>query len=185
MGYPSDILSTRAVIRPGKYVVIPPEGLVNNVIPGIEKSRVSIVASPKYGASFVQYLLEVEPDGGTSRPFGDEEGIEVFFYVIEGEGVLSAGGEEHAAAAGSFLYAPPGVGLCFANGLSPVAGKYGWPAGIVAGAMHYLLVTSVPNLHGGFCLYNGGFTAALVCILLVPQLESFARTREEKLKTKA
>ena len=30
MGYPSDILSTRAVIRPGKYVVIPPEGLVNN-----------------------------------------------------------------------------------------------------------------------------------------------------------
>ena len=77
------------------------------------------------------------------------------------------------------------VGLCFANGLSPVAGKYGWPAGIVAGAMHYLLVTSVPNLHGGFCLYNGGFTAALVCILLVPQLECFARTREEKLKTKA
>ena len=115
MGYPSDVLSTRAVIRPGKYVVIPPEGLVNNVIPGIEKSRVSIVASPKYGASFVQYLLEVEPDGGTSRPSGDEEGIEVFFYVIEGEGVLSAGGEEHAAAAGSFLYAPPGVGLCFAN----------------------------------------------------------------------
>ena len=45
MGYPSDILSTRAVIRPGKYVVIPPEGLVNNVIPGIENCRVSIVAS--------------------------------------------------------------------------------------------------------------------------------------------
>lgn len=44
MGYPSDILSTRAVIRPGKYVVIPPEGLVNNVIPGIENCRVSIVA---------------------------------------------------------------------------------------------------------------------------------------------
>lgn len=39
MGYPSDILSTRAVIRPGKYVVIPPEGLVNNVIPGIENCR--------------------------------------------------------------------------------------------------------------------------------------------------
>lgn len=77
------------------------------------------------------------------------------------------------------------VGLCYANGLSPVAGKYGWPYGILAGALHYFLVTSVPALHGGFCLYNGGFTAALVCILLVPQLESFARTREEKLKTKA
>ena len=77
MGYPSDILSTRAVIRPGKYVVIPPEGLVNNVIPGIENCRVSIVASPKYGASFVQYLITAQPGGGTSRPFGREEGIEV------------------------------------------------------------------------------------------------------------
>ena len=83
MGYPSDILSTRAVIRPGKYVVIPPEGLVNNVIPGIENCRVSIVASPKYGASFVQYLITAQPGGGTSRPFGREEGIEVFFYVLE------------------------------------------------------------------------------------------------------
>ena len=86
MGYPSDILSTRAVIRPGKYVVIPPEGLVNNVIPGIENCRVSIVASPKYGASFVQYLITAQPGGGTSRPFGREEGIEVFFYVQEGTG---------------------------------------------------------------------------------------------------
>ena len=95
MGYPSDILSTRAVIRPGKYVVIPPEGLVNNVIPGIENCRVSIVASPKYGASFVQYLITAQPGGGTSRPFGREEGIEVFFYVLEGTGTVRAGGEEH------------------------------------------------------------------------------------------
>ena len=43
------------------------------------------------------------------------------------------------------------VGLCFANGLSPISGKYGWPFGILAGALHYCLVTSVPLLHGGFC----------------------------------
>ena len=95
MGYPSDILSTRAVIRPGKYVVIPPEGLVNNVIPGIENCRVSIVASPKYGASFVQYLITAQPGGGTSRPFGREEGIEVFFYVLEGTGTVRAGGNRY------------------------------------------------------------------------------------------
>ena len=76
------------------------------------------------------------------------------------------------------------VGLCYANGLSPVSGKYGWPYGMVAGGMHYLLVTSVPTLHGGFCLYNGGFTAALICILLVPQLECFAKTKEQRLKSK-
>lgn len=63
------------------------------------------------------------------------------------------------------------VGLCYANGLSPISDKYGWKYGILAAAMHYLLVTSVPSLHGGYCLYNGGFTAALVCVLLVPQLE--------------
>ena len=78
------------------------------------------------------------------------------------------------------------VGLCYANGLSPIADKYGWRYGFVAAVMHYLLVTSVPNLHGGFCLYNGGFTAALICLILVPELERFAKTKDERkaLKTK-
>ena len=78
------------------------------------------------------------------------------------------------------------VGLCYANGLSPIADKYGWKYGFVAAIMHYLLVTSVPNLHGGFCLYNGGFTAALICIILIPELERFAKTKDERkaLKTK-
>ncbi len=72
------------------------------------------------------------------------------------------------------------VGLCYANGLSPIADKYGWRYGFVAAVMHYLLVTSVPALHGGFCLYNGGFTAALICLILVPELERFFRTKEER-----
>ena len=75
------------------------------------------------------------------------------------------------------------VGLCYANGLSPICDKYGWPFGILAGVMHYLLVTSVPNLHGGFCLYNGGFTAALICLILVPQLERFAHEKRLTSKT--
>ena len=77
------------------------------------------------------------------------------------------------------------VGLCFANGLSPIADKYGWRYGFIAAVMHYLLVTSVPTLHGGFCLYNGGFTAALICIILVPELERFARTKDERKARKA
>ena len=77
------------------------------------------------------------------------------------------------------------VGLCYANGLSPIADKYGWPFGILAGAMHYVLVTSVPALHGGYCLYNGGFTAALICIILVPELEKFSRTKDERKLRKA
>lgn len=76
------------------------------------------------------------------------------------------------------------VGLCYANGLSPVSSKYGWQFGALAGAMHYMLVTSVPNLHGGFCLYNGGFTAALICVLLIPQLERFTKTKQERRELK-
>ena len=72
------------------------------------------------------------------------------------------------------------VGLCYANGLSPISDKYGWQYGLLAGVMHYVLVTSVPTLHGGYCLYNGGFTAALICIILVPQLEKFSKTKEER-----
>ncbi len=54
MAYPEGLLKTRAVIRPGEYAVIPPEGRVRNVIPGIEGCTMSIIASPKLGASFVQ-----------------------------------------------------------------------------------------------------------------------------------
>jgi hypothetical protein len=72
------------------------------------------------------------------------------------------------------------VGLCYANGLSPIADKYGWRYGFIAAVLHYLLVTSVPKLHGGFCLYNGGFTAALICLIFVPELERFFKTKEER-----
>ena len=72
------------------------------------------------------------------------------------------------------------IGLCYANGLSPITGKYGWGYGMLAAGLHYLLVTAVPDMHGGFCLYNGGFTAALICLLFVPQLERFCRTKEER-----
>jgi hypothetical protein len=77
------------------------------------------------------------------------------------------------------------VGLCYANGLSPISDKYGWRYGTLAAIMHYILVTSVPNMHGGFCLYNGGFTAALICLILVPELERFTRTKDERKALKA
>lgn len=72
------------------------------------------------------------------------------------------------------------IGLCFANCMSPIAGKYGFFHAMVAAFMHYLLVWQVPALHGGFLLYNGGFTSGLVCIILVPIFEHFFRTKEEK-----
>jgi len=72
------------------------------------------------------------------------------------------------------------IGMCYANGMSPISGKYGWLAGVVAGMLHHILVTCVPDLHGGYLLYNGGFTACLVAILYIPVLERFCKTKEER-----
>lgn len=72
------------------------------------------------------------------------------------------------------------VGMCFASGLAPIAGKFGFWAAVAAGAMHAIMVTTVPLWHGGFCLYNGGFTAGIVAFLLVPVLEDSRRKKEER-----
>ena len=77
------------------------------------------------------------------------------------------------------------VGLCFATALSPISGKYGWGAGVLAGAAYYLLVTCVPDLHGGFCLYNGGFTAGFICMIFLPVLEGLCRTIDDRRAAKA
>ncbi len=71
------------------------------------------------------------------------------------------------------------VGMCFASGLAPVSGRYGFFAGVIAGMMHAFLVTSVPLLHGGFWLYNGGFTAGIVAFLIAPVLETYAKVKNE------
>lgn len=77
------------------------------------------------------------------------------------------------------------VGLCYANGLSPIGDKYGWRYGVVAAMMHFCMVTTVPELHGSMCLYNGGFTAALVCLLMVPGLEKNFKTKLERRAARA
>lgn len=70
------------------------------------------------------------------------------------------------------------VGMCFASGLAPVSGKFGFWGGVIAGALHATMVMSVPLWHGGFCLYNGGFTCGVVAFLLIPVFECFAKPKE-------
>jgi hypothetical protein len=72
------------------------------------------------------------------------------------------------------------VGFCFATSLAPIAGIYGVLPGIIAGALHCAVVGNVSIIHGGFNLYNGGFTSGLVCLVLVPILENFFKTKEER-----
>ena len=72
------------------------------------------------------------------------------------------------------------VGLCFASGLAPISGKFGFWPGVIAGALHAIIVTSVPLWHGGFCLYNGGFTCGIVAFVVVPVLEWYGKKMKEE-----
>ena len=115
MGYRKDLLATRAEIHPGLWAVIPPDGLVNNVIPYIKDCKVSIVASPKMGASFVQYVVEAGPEGRTTDLFGKLAHEESFLYIVEGQVLVTVDGTEYEMTAGGYAYAPAGVGIAFTN----------------------------------------------------------------------
>ena len=72
------------------------------------------------------------------------------------------------------------VGLCYANGLSLLSDHYGWFWGMVAAMLHYCMVTTTPLVHGGMCLYNGGFTTGLVCLLMIPTLEKMVDAKLDR-----
>ena len=113
MSYPEHPLSTRAIVKPGLWAVLPEGGLVNNVIPAIKGCRVSIVASPKMGASFVQYIITAQNDGHTEAPLASEEGVESFIYVVSGSTKVKAGDHAYDLTAGGYLFAPAEYGIDF------------------------------------------------------------------------
>lgn len=67
----------------------------------------------------------------------------------------------------------PGVLLAclLCTGLAPIAGQFGWYWGVAAGFLHMTIVQNTALLHGGMNLYNNGFAAGLVCVLLIPIIE--------------
>lgn len=119
MSYPIGPLKNRSVYEPHKYAIITPEGRVNNVVPGIKGCELSILASPKLGANFVQLVGKVSAEGKTTFPYAKEEGVESLIYVIDGEGSLEVTVDDttETLVAGGYMYAPPAKGISFkANG---------------------------------------------------------------------
>jgi hypothetical protein len=70
-------------------------------------------------------------------------------------------------------------GVAFATGMSPIVGRYGKRAGVAAGFMCASMCTATSALHGGLVLYNGGLTAGLTTLILLPILEHYA-TKEPR-----
>lgn len=79
-------------------------------------------------------------------------------------------------------FTSPGVLLAslLCTGLAPIAGRFGWHWGIAAGFIHMCVVQHTSGLQGGMNLYNNGFTAGLVCVLLVPIIEGLMPEPEEE-----
>ncbi|MBQ8231326.1 MAG: DUF1576 domain-containing protein [Lachnospiraceae bacterium] len=76
----------------------------------------------------------------------------------------------------------PGILLAamFAVGLSPIAGQFGVIPGIFAGFLHSAIVMCTSSMYGGLNLYNNGFSAGWVAIIMIPVLESFMKHFETR-----
>ncbi len=69
----------------------------------------------------------------------------------------------------SFKAHEPGplLAALFSSALAPVAGELGVLAGLLAGFLHLFVVMSVGFFHGGLNLYNNGFAAGFVAVIVV------------------
>ena len=54
----------------------------------------------------------------------------------------------------------------FGTALAPIGGQFGWIFGVMAGFLHTCVVMAVGPLCGGFNLYNNGFSAGLVALIM-------------------
>lgn len=79
-----------------------------------------------------------------------------------------------------YSYDSPGIQIAslFVVGVSPIAGQFGVSVGIVAGILHTAIVMCTSQMYSGLNLYNNGFSAGWVAIVMLPVLESFEKQPE-------
>lgn len=124
----TDLLTGRAVFKDA-YAVIPKgtmSDIVTSFIPHWEKTRAWVLARPLSGfaETFSQYIMEVRPGGGSSKPEADPDAQGVLF-VVEGEFTLLLDGSSHSMAPGGYAYIPPSSNWAVENNSSDVA-KFHW-----------------------------------------------------------
>lgn len=68
-----------------------------------------------------------------------------------------------------WTHAEPGplLAALFCTTLAPLAGKFGFWAGLIAGALHLPMVMHVGSVHGFMNLYNNGFAGGLAMLIIV------------------
>ncbi|MEY4695648.1 MAG: hypothetical protein RIT14_76 [Pseudomonadota bacterium] len=108
----TQIMTGRAVFS-NSYAVIPRgvfSDIVTSFLPGWDKTRLWLIARPMSGFSetFSQYVMEVQPGGGSDAPDA-ETGAEHVIFVTDGLVTLTIDGQGHELDAGGYAYIPAGA----------------------------------------------------------------------------
>jgi (S)-ureidoglycine aminohydrolase len=129
-GHPgqSELTTDRAVFTEA-YAVLPRgtmRDIVTSNLPFWEQTRLWVIARPLSGfaETFSQYIVEVQPGGGSERPELDA-GAEGVLFVVEGDLTLTIAGQAHAIAPGGYAFLPPGCDWTLRNTGTGVA-RFHW-----------------------------------------------------------
>ena len=100
--------------------------IVTSFLPFWTGTRLWVIARPLTGfaETFSQYIMEVQPGGGSDRPESDAEAQSVLF-VVEGSARLVVAGKTYDMVPGGYAYLPPGAQWTLHNAGSEVL-RFHW-----------------------------------------------------------
>lgn len=129
-GHPDQhtLLTDRAVFTEA-YAVIPKgtmRDIVTSFLPFWTQTRLWVLSRPLSGfaETFSQYIMEVQPGGGSDRPETDgcAQGV---LFVVEGGFTLTIEGKSHEMSEGGYAYLPAGAQWTLRNDSGAVT-RFHW-----------------------------------------------------------
>jgi (S)-ureidoglycine aminohydrolase len=132
---PSAGLPAQSALHTGRavfteaYAVIP-HGVMRDIVtsyfPHWTETRAWVIARPMTGfaETFSQYIMEVLPGGGSTRPEPNKEAEGVLF-VVDGEIRLTIAGTPHNLTPGGYAFLPPGCDWTL-NNTSAAPARFHW-----------------------------------------------------------
>jgi (S)-ureidoglycine aminohydrolase len=126
---PQTAIHTGRAVFTEAYAVIPKgvmSDIVTSFLPFWDKTRAWIIARPLSGfaETFSQYIMEVQPGGGSDHP-EPEADVEGVLFVVEGEVTVILDGEHHVLTPGGYAYLPPASDWTLKNESGAVA-RFHW-----------------------------------------------------------
>jgi (S)-ureidoglycine aminohydrolase len=122
------LLTDRAMFTTA-YAVIPKgtmRDIVTSYLPFWTGTRLWVLSRPLSGfaETFSQYIVEVQPGGGSDTPETDRQ-AEAVLFVVEGAVTLTLNGTAHVMEPGGYAYIPPGADWTLHNLAGPAA-RFHW-----------------------------------------------------------